>query len=150
MIADVVTPIQKAIAENTVVIFSKSWCGFSRSAKNLIAGLKLDPSKPVKIYECVSCAVLLAFFPRTDCPKYVWDRLDEMDEGDAIQSYLKTRTGQGTVPNVFISMHHVRLFLCNWVRTNWRHCNADQKHIGGLDDLRAFQASGELNKLLGL
>ena len=30
-------------------------------------------------------------------------RLDEMDEGSEIQSYLLAKTGQRTVPNIFIS-----------------------------------------------
>ena len=30
-------------------------------------------------------------------------RLDEMDEGSEIQSYLLDKTGQRTVPNIFIS-----------------------------------------------
>ena len=33
--------------------------------------------------------------------------LDNMDEGDAIQSALFEKTGQKTVPNVFVSGQHI-------------------------------------------
>jgi len=34
-------------------------------------------------------------------------RLDEASDGGEIQSYLKERTGQSTVPNIFINKKHV-------------------------------------------
>jgi glutaredoxin 3 len=46
--------------------------------------------------------------------------------GAAIQQYLAEKTGQRTVPNIFIN----------------------QKHIGGCDDLLAAKANGSLQKLL--
>lgn len=52
--------------------------------------------------------------------------LDEDSQGDAIQAYLGEKTGQRTVPNVFIS----------------------GKHIGGSDDLAKLNSSGELKKLI--
>jgi glutaredoxin 3 len=48
------------------------------------------------------------------------------DNGTAIQDYLHQKTGQRTVPNIFI----------------------DQQHIGGNSDLQAKKNSGELKKLL--
>lgn len=33
-------------------------------------------------------------------------RLDERADGSDIQEYLRQKTGQGTVPNVFISESH--------------------------------------------
>ena len=39
------------------------------------------------------------------------DRLDERDDGEALQNYLLEKTGQKTVPNVFISAYHVRLLF---------------------------------------
>lgn len=52
--------------------------------------------------------------------------LDEVEDGDAIQDYLAQKTGQRTVPNIFIK----------------------QQHIGGCDDLLRIKASGQLQKLL--
>lgn len=49
-------------------------------------------------------------------------------QGEEIQAYLLDKTGQRTVPNIFI----------------------DQKHIGGSDDLTKLETSGELKKLLNL
>ena len=48
------------------------------------------------------------------------------DNGTAIQDYLKQKTGQSTVPSIFI----------------------DQQHIGGNSDLQAKKNSGELKKML--
>lgn len=48
------------------------------------------------------------------------------DNGAAIQNYLLQRTGQRTVPNIFIN----------------------QNHVGGCDDLMAANQSGKLQELL--
>ncbi|WFD45038.1 hypothetical protein MPSI1_003715 [Malassezia psittaci] len=52
--------------------------------------------------------------------------LDERNDGSDIQGYLKEKTNQGTVPNIFIS----------------------GKHLGGCDSLMSAQSSGELDKLV--
>lgn len=52
--------------------------------------------------------------------------LDKEKNGSAIQQYLAEKTGQRTVPNIFIN----------------------QQHIGGCDDLLATKANGSLKKLL--
>jgi len=52
--------------------------------------------------------------------------LDQVDDGAAIQEYLTQKTGQRTVPNIFIN----------------------QQHIGGCDDLLQAKSSGKLQKLL--
>jgi len=89
--------VESAIADNKVVIFSKSWCPYCKKAKGVLAG---------------------------DSPKIF--ELDELEEGSEIQNYLLEKTGQRTVPNIFIG----------------------QKHVGGSDDLGRLQASGQLTKLL--
>ena len=38
--------------------------------------------------------------------KYVASRLDERQDGDPIQQYLLEKTGQRTVPNVFVSKYY--------------------------------------------
>lgn len=52
--------------------------------------------------------------------------LDEISEGGAIQDFLQTKTGQRTVPNVFIN----------------------GQHIGGNSDLQALNSKGGLQPLL--
>jgi glutaredoxin 3 len=52
--------------------------------------------------------------------------LDQEDDGAAIQDYLQQKTGQRTVPNIFIA----------------------QKHIGGCDDLLNLKSKGQLKELL--
>jgi glutaredoxin 3 len=49
-----------------------------------------------------------------------------VDDGAAIQNYLAEKTGQRTVPNIFI----------------------EQRHVGGNSDIQAKKSSGELKKLL--
>ncbi|KAI0059429.1 glutaredoxin [Artomyces pyxidatus] len=74
--------VDSAIAENSVTIFSKSYCPYCKRAKALIASEL--PNAQVKIFE-----------------------LDEIDEGSDIQAYLADLTGQRTVPNVFIKQQHI-------------------------------------------
>jgi len=95
--------VDTAVSENTVAIFSKTWCPYCRRAKTLLQSTPEIKGEDIKIIE-----------------------LDERKDGDAIQEYLKEKTGQRTVPNVFIK----------------------QKHIGGSDDLDAFSRSGQLQTLL--
>jgi glutaredoxin 3 len=52
--------------------------------------------------------------------------LDEESEGSDIQAYLADKTGQRTVPNIFIN----------------------GEHIGGSDDLAKLNSSGQLKKLV--
>ncbi|KZO94088.1 glutaredoxin [Calocera viscosa TUFC12733] len=89
--------VESAINDNKIVIFSKSYCPYCRRAKGVLA------SQGPKIFE-----------------------LDEMEDGADIQAYLQQKTGQRTVPNIFIG----------------------QKHIGGSDDLAQLDKSGALAKLL--
>ena len=94
---------EKLISEKLVAVFSKSYCPYCQRAKGVIQSLSLDQNR-VGILE-----------------------LDQMAEGPAVQDYLLEKTGQRTVPNIFIN----------------------GKHLGGSDDLIKAQSSGELNKLLG-
>ena len=97
------TPVSKIveslIMDNFVVVFSKSYCPFCVKAKNLLSSLSIG----FKALE-----------------------LDQIDNGDTIQSYLYQKTGQRTVPSVFIG----------------------KEHIGGCDDLHALHRQGELIKLI--
>jgi len=95
--------VETGISDNKVVIFSKSWCPYCAKAKKLLQNYPGIAKDEIKIYE-----------------------LDELDEGSKIQEYLLEKTGQRTVPNVFIK----------------------QTHIGGSDDLTEWNKNGELKKLL--
>ncbi|KXN73585.1 thioredoxin-like protein [Conidiobolus coronatus NRRL 28638] len=93
--------IDKYISENTLMIFSKSYCPYcdkaKAAAKNL-AGIKVD---------CVE--------------------LDKVKDGNAIQKELFNRTGQTTVPNIFLK----------------------GSHVGGCDDFLAKIKNGAIKRLLG-
>ncbi|KAF5367545.1 hypothetical protein D9758_003662 [Tetrapyrgos nigripes] len=93
--------VESAIADNKVVVFSKSYCPYCHSTKKLF---KEEYSNvPTKVYE-----------------------LDLLDEGSVIQLYLQTKTGQRTVPNIFIN----------------------KQHIGGNSDVQAAFKNGKLSQLL--
>jgi len=74
--------VESAVAGNTIVVFSKSWCPYSKWAKELLA----------ENYNDVQTAIF---------------ELDLRDDGGEIQAYLLEKTGQRTVPNVFIKQNHV-------------------------------------------
>ncbi|GAA5826320.1 hypothetical protein JCM10212_004598 [Sporobolomyces blumeae] len=92
--------VEQKISNGHVVVFSKSYCPYCRNAKQLLKSLDVEAD----VYE-----------------------LDQMSEGADWQDYLAEKTGQRTVPNIFI----------------------DGTHVGGSSDLEAKNRSGELKKLLG-
>ncbi|KIK63013.1 hypothetical protein GYMLUDRAFT_41313 [Collybiopsis luxurians FD-317 M1] len=93
--------VESAISDNSVTIFSKTTCPFCSSTKSLFA--TKFPNVPAKVLE-----------------------LDEIEDGPAIQSYLAQKTGQRTVPNVFVN----------------------SEHIGGNDSTQAAFKSGKLSTML--
>ncbi|CAG8745662.1 8782_t:CDS:2 [Cetraspora pellucida] len=96
---DIRSDVEKVIAENHVVIFSKSYCPYCNRAKQTLDQLGTN---------------------------YVAWELDNMDDGPAVQNYLSEKTGQRTVPNIFIR----------------------QQSIGGNDKLQALLQAGKLKELL--
>ncbi|KAI8143563.1 thioredoxin-like protein [Fennellomyces sp. T-0311] len=91
--------VEDAIKNNKVAVFSKSYCPYCARAKKLLQDLGVE------------------FFVI---------ELDKDANGAAIQDYLHKKTGQRTVPNIFIK----------------------EQHIGGCDDLFAAKSSGKLDQLL--
>ncbi|KAI7890530.1 glutaredoxin-1 [Mucor mucedo] len=91
--------VEKIIESNKVVVFSKSYCPYCVKAKAVLKEFGVE------------------FFVM---------ELDKESNGSAVQQYLAEKTGQRTVPNIFIN----------------------QQHIGGCDDLLAAKANGSLKKLL--
>jgi len=79
--------VQDAIKQNKVVVFSKSYCPYCKSAKALLKERNVKDTE-VKIFE-----------------------LDEIEDGPAIQQYLASGKGPGkaqrTVPNIFIKEQHI-------------------------------------------
>ncbi|KAJ6577488.1 glutaredoxin [Mycena capillaripes] len=96
-------PLQDAINTNKITIFSKSWCPYCRKAKALFKE-NFPEEKP-----------------------YILE-LDERDDGDAIQDYLARKTGQTSVPNVFVN----------------------KQHVGGNDKTQAAFKEGKLKTLVNL
>ncbi|OLL21714.1 Glutaredoxin [Neolecta irregularis DAH-3] len=70
----------RIITENSVVVFSKSYCPYCRATKDRLSSLQIQ------------------FF--------VMD-LDQIDDGDAIQNFLAEKTNQRSVPNIFIGEAHI-------------------------------------------
>jgi len=91
--------VKETVAASKVVVYSKSWCPFCQKTKGLLDSMDI-------LYTAVE--------------------LDELDNGDALQTTLLDLTGQRTVPNVFIG----------------------GKHLGGNDDTQRAAKSGALQELL--
>ncbi|KAL9973031.1 hypothetical protein ACROYT_G019438 [Oculina patagonica] len=71
-----VTFIETAIKSHNVVVFSKTTCPFSILAKRILSEVGVEQ---MQVYE-----------------------IERRQDGREIQEALKTITGRGTVPNVFI------------------------------------------------
>eukprot|EP00271_Cylindrocystis_brebissonii_P015710 TRINITY_DN38690_c0_g1_i1.p3 TRINITY_DN38690_c0_g1~~TRINITY_DN38690_c0_g1_i1.p3 ORF type:complete len:103 (+),score=28.45 TRINITY_DN38690_c0_g1_i1:343-651(+) len=71
---------QALVDENSLMVFSKSWCPFCKKVKALLASLGANP----KVVE-----------------------LDEVDDGDELQGALAEWTGQRSVPSVFVGGKHI-------------------------------------------
>ncbi|KAI0783338.1 glutaredoxin [Abortiporus biennis] len=95
--------VEAAVSENKITIFSKTWCPYCKRAKALFASKY--PGVATKIYE-----------------------LDELDDGAEIQNYLAEKTGQRSVPNIFVN----------------------QKHVGGCDDIVSLESKGQLAPLVNV
>ncbi|RPD65017.1 glutaredoxin [Lentinus tigrinus ALCF2SS1-7] len=93
--------VENTIKENKIAIFSKSYCPYCKRAKSLLTSK--FPDVQTKIFE-----------------------LDEMEEGGEIQNYLAEKTGQRTVPNIFIN----------------------QNHVGGCDSVTSLDSQGKLASLV--
>ncbi|KAF8207049.1 thioredoxin-like protein [Mycena galopus ATCC 62051] len=93
--------VESAINDNKIVIFSKSTCPYCRRAKALFKDN--FPEENPAVFE-----------------------LDERDDGYDIQSYLAQKTGQSTVPNIFVH----------------------KQQVGGNDDAQAAFRTGGLTKLV--
>ncbi|KAJ3031058.1 UNVERIFIED_CONTAM: hypothetical protein HDU68_006646 [Siphonaria sp. JEL0065] len=91
--------VETGIASNKVIVFSKSYCPYCIKAKRLLQKYN------------VTFEVL---------------ELDQREDGDDIQAYLAQKTGQRTVPNIFIGGNQ----------------------IGGCDAIHALDAQGKLKPLL--
>jgi len=93
--------VEDSIANNKVTIFSKSYCPYCIRVKGLFS----DNFPDVKAHVI---------------------ELDQRQDGGPIQQYLQEKTGQRTVPNVFIN----------------------NQHIGGNDDTTKIFQSGRLAQLI--
>ena len=148
--------INKLIAENPVVIFSKTWCrtchahrcmamcnahahdpararcGFCAKAKQIFVRLAVTP----RIVELDSRGVQRPACPtvrnhscRQHCAPSHPQFCAALPSGDGhhVQNLLADMTGQRTVPNIWVN----------------------GKHVGGGDAITAEHSSGELQKRLG-
>ncbi|CCJ28480.1 unnamed protein product [Pneumocystis jirovecii] len=95
MTEDIMNYVESIISANKVVVFSKSYCPYCDRTKELLQNSHID---------------------------YTVLELDVIAQGSNIQQYLFEKTGQRTVPNIFIN----------------------KEHIGGNSDIEALKNSGEL------
>ncbi|KAF4457365.1 glutaredoxin 3 [Fusarium austroafricanum] len=72
--------VQQLIDNNSVVVFSKSYCPYCRQTKKTLDDLNAE-------YELLE--------------------LDEVSDGSALQDALEQISGQRTVPNVYIKQQHI-------------------------------------------
>lgn len=91
--------IDAALASSSVVLFTKSRCPYCVAARNLFDGMGVS-------YDAIE--------------------LDKRSDGRDVQDALQERTGQRTVPNIFVG----------------------GGHVGGCDDLMQAEADGTLRKML--
>lgn len=91
--------IDAALASSPVVLFTKSRCPYCVAARNLFDGMGVA-------YDAVE--------------------LDKRSDGRDVQDALRERTGQRTVPNIFVG----------------------GGHVGGCDDLMQAESDGTLRKML--
>jgi len=91
--------IDRFIAEHHIAVFSKTWCPYCRGVKSLFDDLGAT---------------------------YGSVELDNMDGGSTVQQTLLEKTGQRTVPSVFIG----------------------GKHVGGYDDTVRLLDAGKLEALI--
>ncbi|CDS11811.1 hypothetical protein LRAMOSA11455 [Lichtheimia ramosa] len=98
-LAQVEQQVEDLIKNNNVVVFSKTYCPYCSSAKALLESQNIE---------------------------FTVVELNRETNGSAMQDYLEKRSGQRTVPNIFIK----------------------QQHLGGCDDLKAADKDGRLQKML--
>ena len=91
-----IAEIDATIASNKIVVYSKTYCPHAGATKQLFS------SKGVE-FKCIE--------------------LDQVPNGGDIQNALQQKTGQRTVPNVFIG----------------------GDHIGGNSDVQQLNSSGQLD-----
>mmetsp|Transcript_23466 Transcript_23466/g.28208 ORF Transcript_23466/g.28208 Transcript_23466/m.28208 type:complete len:139 (+) Transcript_23466:104-520(+) len=80
------TFISQSIQDNSVIVFSKSYCPYCRRTKSLLSDITKSTDIDVQIVEL---------------------DLQQENDGQLIQSELLRLTGQRTVPNVFIHGKHI-------------------------------------------
>ncbi|KAG0041166.1 Glutaredoxin-1 [Gryganskiella cystojenkinii] len=91
--------VDRHIRENKVMFFGKSYCPHCQNAKRVLTAKGVQ----FKAFE-----------------------IDQEKDGAQVQDYLHKKTGQRTVPNIFINT----------------------QHVGGNSDLVAAKDSGRLDTLL--
>nr|VDC95090.1 unnamed protein product [Brassica rapa] len=87
--------VKTTVAENPVVVYSKSWCSYSSEVKSLFNGLQVKPL----VVELDQLGISLLLYSIWFCFTCA--------EGSQLQTVLEKLTGQFTVPNVFIGGKHI-------------------------------------------
>ena len=91
------------------MVFSKSYCPHCKATKELLTGILKDDK-----------------FSKVRMDVVELDKFPDSETGNQIKAYLTHKTGQSTVPNIFI----------------------DGQHLGGNSDLQAKHQEGALEEWL--
>ena len=116
--------VDEIIANNKVAVFSKSYCRkypINWYCHCLVPSPSNNTLFSPKIAYCRRAKQALS-----DLTEFFSIELDEDPDGAEIQNYLLQKTGQRTVPNIFVA----------------------GQHVGGCDDLLQAKSSGALQKML--
>ena len=128
-------PPQTAISENTITIFSKTWCPYCKRAKALLTSKFAD--EKTKILEWVSTPFCIAILAETVIG------LTSLTRARRSRTTWPRRPASGLSPTSSL----VSLKDCPILDASHNHC-ADQKHVGGCDKVVALDSEGKLAGLV--
>lgn len=126
---------QTAISENTITIFSKTWCPYCKRAKALLASKFAD--EKTKILEWVSTPFCLVIFTETVIG------LTSLTRAPRSRTTWPRRLASSLSPtSSLVSPQDFPI-----LDASHNHC-ADQKHVGGCDKVVALDSEGKLAGLV--
>jgi thioredoxin reductase (NADPH) len=92
--------VEDLIKEKKIAVFSKTTCPFCAKVKELFNSLKYE-------YTTVELDQIGLIFLLHDFVLFFISMSKSSDSGPAIRDYLYEKTGQKTVPNVYINGNHI-------------------------------------------
>lgn len=106
--------VETLITRHKVALFVKSWC-----PRTFFSDLEFTDGA-YEAFNPSDSAKARAVFRSLNTPDVGLIELDLDAKGDSIQQYLAEKTGQRTVPNIFINGNHIggndrlQVLFCEW------------------------------------